>query len=133
MEADVPGPNDPMMYAMNALQAKPHGAGMNPGDTMGALGGFHQAKMDWRADRPMFDPATMERGDFRQQMMDWRGQRPDHQSFGQPVPGNTGIVPPQAPNTQMPINPAAPQGMVGQSYGVQGLLPGVGQYGLPRY
>lgn len=68
-----------------------------------------------------------------QQALSGHGGRP---GMG-PQPGNTGIVPPQAPATlppqPLPQAMIAPQGMVGSSYGVQGAMPLNNSYGLPRY
>jgi hypothetical protein len=104
---------------------------------------WRNALMGWRDDRPMFDPATMQRGDWQQQMMDWRGQRPDRQDFrlGQ-APGMAGVagVPnmpgagvPGAPNIQFPPNMQLPPNMVGTQLGVIGAAPAASPYGLPTY
>jgi hypothetical protein len=96
---------------------------------------YRNALMDWRGDRPMFDPATMQRDDFQQQMMDWRGLMPNRHDFrlgqqpGAPVPQPAPVTPQVMPG-QMPVNPA---GMVGSSYNVLGMTPATSPYGLPTY
>jgi hypothetical protein len=81
--------------------------------------------------------------DWRSQIGDWRGLMDQYkmdmrgyhqQGHGGPMmnPGGGVRRParPQLPNTQFPLNP---QGMVGQSYGVQGMTPATSPFGLPTY
>lgn len=43
---------------------------------LNALGGFREAMQDYRANRPVFDPATMTRPEYRGLIRDYRSQRP---------------------------------------------------------
>jgi hypothetical protein len=120
-------PNNPMyQQAMNALAPQQQVQGWKQD--------YRNALMDWRGDRPMFDPATMQRDDFKQQLMDWRGLMPDRHDFRfglQPgVQTNPALPPQPMPNMQPPMNP---QSMVGSSYNVLGMTPATSPYGLPTY
>lgn len=105
-QEQVPG----MMQTMGAPNAMAAlgGHGGNP------FNGYHQAKMDWRGQRPEMTPGMAE-GDWRTALMGWRGLKPNRMDFrtGQPTPAVPQAPPMAAPitnptppiNGQLPLNP----------------------------
>jgi hypothetical protein len=72
---------------------------------------------------------------YRNDLKAWQGQNGHHghgREMGGPASGPI-IAPGQLPQQTNPGMRLGPADMVGQSYAVQGMHPGVGQYGLPTY
>jgi hypothetical protein len=113
----------------------------SPQDLMDAFQGYRGELRDWRQQRP----------EDHMGMQDWRQQRPTIRGYlstygqqpapgtapvatpgggttGAPIPGNTGVVPPN----MLPPNMMPPQ-QVGSQLGVIGAAPATGQYSLPTY
>jgi len=128
----------PAQQPQNALVAAPQvpgmrsqGQGVNMGQWNGSVD--MQAIMDWIAGRPR---ATEYRTDDGFNRSGWTAARDEWMMgapwrSGAPAPGVApgGPAPQPAPFTP----PQPPQGMVGQSYNVQGLIPSGSPFQFPTY